>query len=117
MNILADESVDAPVVEALRKAGHDTEFVLEIAPGISDADVLQLANKKNRFVITTDKDFGELVIKSKASHRGVLLYRLSGLSNEKKSELIVQVINERESELRDKFSVVSVHQLRIRKVK
>jgi len=45
MKILADESVDAPVVEALRKAGHDAEFVLEISPGISDADVLQVANK------------------------------------------------------------------------
>lgn len=116
MKILADESVDAPVVEALRKVGHDVEFVLEISPGISDTEVLQLAGKKKRFVITSDKDFGELVVKSRFPHRGVLLYRLSGLSNERKSEMIVEVIKERESELKDNFSVLSVHQIRIRKV-
>ena len=48
MKILADESVDAPVVEALRDAGHDVEFVLEISPGIPDTDVLQLAIQKKR---------------------------------------------------------------------
>ncbi len=117
MKILADESVDAPIVEALRKAGHDVEFILEIASGIPDADVLQSAVQKKRFLITSDKDFGELVVRSKKPHRGVLLYRLSGLSNDRKGVLIAQVIEERASELKDNFSVISIHQLRIRKIK
>lgn len=117
MKILADESVDAPVVKALRQAGHYVEFVLEISPGIPDTDVLQLAIQKKMFLITSDKDFGELTVKSKKQHRGVLLYRLSGLSNERKSELIVDVIKEREPELIENFSVISVNQLRIRKIK
>ncbi len=66
MKILADESVDAPVVGALRKAGYDVEFVLEISPGIPDSDVLRLAIQKKRFLITSDKDFGELAVKSKS---------------------------------------------------
>lgn len=117
MKILADESVEAIVVRALRQAGYDTEFVLEISPGISDVEVLNQALKNKRFVITSDKDFGELVVKSKSAHHGVLLYRLSGLGNERKAEMIVEVIQKKRHELEGNFSVINLRHLRIRKLK
>jgi hypothetical protein len=40
MNILADESVDQPIVERLRADGHDVLAVMEMAPGLLDEDVL-----------------------------------------------------------------------------
>lgn len=43
MRLLADESVDAPVVAALRAAGHDVVFVLESYRSIPDEQVLALA--------------------------------------------------------------------------
>ena len=46
MNFLADESVDGPIVEALREDGHDLQYVAEISPGITDDEVLDAANTR-----------------------------------------------------------------------
>jgi hypothetical protein len=40
MNLLADESIDAPIVEALRSVGHQVLYVTEMSPGITDEAVL-----------------------------------------------------------------------------
>ena len=62
MNLLADENVDAPIVAALRAAGHRVRYVLELDPGIDDPRVLALANADQTLLLTSDKDFGELVL-------------------------------------------------------
>lgn len=36
MKFLADESIDKPIVERLRKDGHIVFYVIEIEPSISD---------------------------------------------------------------------------------
>lgn len=59
MNLLADESVDRPIVERLRQDGHATLYVAELAPGVSDEDVLREANSRSALLLTEDKDFGE----------------------------------------------------------
>jgi hypothetical protein len=43
MRLLADESCDFRIVRALRTAGHDVTAVIEFAPGMDDADVVDLA--------------------------------------------------------------------------
>ncbi len=40
MNILADESVDSPIVARLRRDGHQVGYVAEMNPGIADEEVL-----------------------------------------------------------------------------
>jgi len=44
MNLLADESVDAPIVERLRTDGHSVAYVAEMSPSIPDEEVLERAN-------------------------------------------------------------------------
>jgi predicted nuclease of predicted toxin-antitoxin system len=56
---LADECVAAPLVAWLRGAGHDVLYVAEAAAGLSDADVIALALRENRLLLTEDKDFGD----------------------------------------------------------
>lgn len=42
MTLVADESVDGPIVRALRVAGHSIEYVAELDAGVLDAAVLAL---------------------------------------------------------------------------
>lgn len=63
MKFLADEGVEAQIVARLRLDGHDIEYVAELAPGITDDQVLARANDAVRVLITVDKDFGELVFR------------------------------------------------------
>jgi len=61
MNLVADESVDGPIVERLRQDGHAVFYIAELDPGIDDDAVLDEANRSGALLITSDKDFGELV--------------------------------------------------------
>ncbi len=45
MKFLADENVDKPIVERLRKDSHEVLYVLEIEPSISDDEVIQRTNQ------------------------------------------------------------------------
>jgi predicted nuclease of predicted toxin-antitoxin system len=80
MDVLADESVDRPIVDRLRLAGHKVLYIAEIAAGLSDEDVLDQANHDDALLLTADNDFGELVFRQKRVHAGVILIRLFGVS-------------------------------------
>ena len=85
MNFLADEGVESEIVETLRAQGHDVLYVLEMSPGISDSEVLDLANLASSILITSDKDFGELVFRQQRIHQGVILVRLQRQSSRTKA--------------------------------
>jgi predicted nuclease of predicted toxin-antitoxin system len=64
--LLADENIDARVVQDLRSRGVDVSSVRENARcGLDDASVLALALAAGRVILTHDCDFGTLAI-----HRG-----------------------------------------------
>lgn len=115
MNFLADESVDAPIVAALRADGHDVHSVAELEPSIPDEEVLQLAEKNKSILLTSDKDFGELVYRRAQISSGVVLIRLSGLSLDSKVEIVLEVIRDHVDELTNAFTVVSAGMVRIRR--
>ncbi|HWZ68860.1 MAG TPA: DUF5615 family PIN-like protein [Stellaceae bacterium] len=77
MRWLADECVDAGLVSRLRGAGHDVAYIAEIASGAPDAEVLRRAFDDGRLLLTEDKDFGDLVFRSKMRVPGLVLLRLS----------------------------------------
>jgi predicted nuclease of predicted toxin-antitoxin system len=85
LDLVADENVDAPIVATLRAAGHRIVYVQELDPGIDDDQVLDLANRSGALLLTSDKDFGELVFRQGLVHAGVILYRLAGLTGERKA--------------------------------
>jgi predicted nuclease of predicted toxin-antitoxin system len=85
-------------------------------PGIADDLVLELANRESAVLLTADKDFGELVFRLKRVASGVVLVRLSGLSLEKKAEIVSQVVNQYASDLPESFTVISPLTVRLRKL-
>ena len=114
MNLLADESVDGPIVERLRLDGHDVLYVAEMAPGIKDDDVFDAANRRRATLLTADKDFGELVFRLRRLNNGVILIRLAGLAPASKASIVARVVTEHGTELATAFSVVSAGMIRIR---
>ena len=67
--LLADENVPLRAVEALRKKGVDVVSVIGFSPGLSDKEVLDLASRESRVIVTFDKDFGEPVVKERTRVR------------------------------------------------
>jgi predicted nuclease of predicted toxin-antitoxin system len=116
MKFLADENMDAAIVDRLRQEGHQVWYVLEMEPGIPDEEVLALANQEGAILITADKDFGELVFRLRSITTGVILIRLAGLSTVAKGDIIIMAIQEHELELFTAFTVLSPTSIRIRKL-
>ncbi len=114
MNFLADESIDKPIVEALRGKDFVVGYVAEMEPGISDDVVLDLANIEKALLLTADKDFGELVFRLRRLSSGVVLIRLAGLSPSKKANIVVSFITKHFKQLIGFFSVITPTGIRIR---
>jgi predicted nuclease of predicted toxin-antitoxin system len=78
MRWLADECVAAPHVASLRAQDQDVLYVAESVPGLSDREVIALAQQQNRILLTEDKDFGDLVFRRELAVPGVVLIRAVG---------------------------------------
>lgn len=115
MNFLSDESVDRQIIDRLRQDGHSVLYVVEMEPGISDDKVLDLANKEAALLLTSDKDFGEMVFRQGRSNQGVVLIRMAGLSQESKSAIVASAIRKHASELTKAFTVIAPKSIRIRR--
>ena len=115
MRFLADESVDRPIVDRLRRVGHDVAAIAEESPGLKDDAVLARAWLEGVVLITADKDFGELVYRRRRPHAGVLLLRLAGLGEDEKCDLVARAVAARGDDLPQAFSVLDGDALRIRR--
>ena len=116
MKFVADESVDKPIVDALRFNSYEVYYILEENSGIPDNDVLEIAHSRNSILLTADKDFGDLVFRQKLNHHGIVLFRLAGLSNKQKVDTVMGVIKQYLPEFRNHFSVISKTHVRIIKL-
>ncbi len=90
MKFITDENLGVRIPRFLKSLGFDIISVTEVALSHPDTDVLALANKENRILLTTDKDFGELVFKEKLIHSGVILLRLKDESVENKKRVLLR---------------------------
>ncbi len=69
MKLLADENVSWPLVRLLRNMGLDVAWIPETSyRGISDIEVISLANKDERVVLTRDSDFLKPYLRIRTRH-------------------------------------------------
>ncbi|MBI2765377.1 MAG: DUF5615 family PIN-like protein [Chloroflexi bacterium] len=92
MRIVIDECVPIAVPRLLRERGHEVLAITELASGAIDESVLGLAFEHDCLLITADTDFGELVYRAGAQHRGVLLLRFGDLANADQAIVVADVI-------------------------
>jgi predicted nuclease of predicted toxin-antitoxin system len=107
MMIIADENIDARLIFQLRQLGFDVYSIQESNSGISDNEVLQLANSKKVLLITEDADFGKLVNQEKLDHRGILFIRLSSLPRLERIEIAFNQIASNYEALKNKYHVLT----------
>lgn len=114
MRFLIDESADTRVARPLRELGHDVTTVAgDHAMAMDDVDVLAIALREQRVLITDDRDFGELVFRDRQPHAGVLYFRLSNTRLSLRIARLEHVLRQHGEEL-DQFLVVGDHDVRVR---
>jgi predicted nuclease of predicted toxin-antitoxin system len=115
MKFFLDQNADRRFAAYLRGEGHDVTIVsVDYPPGISDREVLEIAHREGRIVITNDRDFGELVFRHGIPHAGVIYLRLYTPDFSSKRTRLAQVLAEHADEL-DQFIVVTERTVRVRR--
>jgi len=118
MKFLLDENADRRLAPYLHELGHDVTIVGEDYPAsIKDQDVLAIAAKEHRILLTNDRaDFGELIFRSHHSHAGVILFRfkLEETNIELKKQKLHTVLLKYSHQL-EHFIVITPQQIRVRK--
>ena len=113
---LADENIPFEVVEKLYEKKIDIKSVSLLNPGADDIEVLGMARRQNRILLTFDKDFGELVFKHKIKSSGVLLLRIHPYSIERILIIIHKALSKTTAmkiELSRAFCVVEERRIRV----
>jgi len=114
MRILANENFPLDAVVSLRTDGHDVLWVRTEAPGISDVEVLDLARRDNRLILTFEKDFGELAFHAHLPlASGIILFRLRAASAAQIAKFVSSVLMSRDDWL-GSFAVIDNFRIRIR---
>jgi predicted nuclease of predicted toxin-antitoxin system len=93
--------------------GYDMVAIRSLNPDMSDDDILAIAVREQRLVVTMDKGFGESVHRHKAANAGVLLLRLDDAMSQEKAAVIAKIFSERGDDLLGNFSVYKKGRLRI----
>jgi predicted nuclease of predicted toxin-antitoxin system len=114
MRILADENVARDIVAWLRNAGHDVLFAAEIKAGAPDVDWAMRAEREQRVILTSDKDFGELVFRDGLTTYGVILMRLDDLTVADALARLQRVWTVVEANPSNRFVVITEKKVRVR---
>jgi len=63
MKLLANENFPLDSVIYLREKGFDIKYIGTDLSGILDSEVMEMAEKEDRTILTFDRDYGELIFK------------------------------------------------------
>jgi len=116
LRFVVDESTGRGVSQWLRDAGHDVVCITESMPETRDSDILDMAVRDRRIVVTNDKDFGELVFRSGKRHVGILMFRLADESSVNRVRMAALTVEQYGAQLVGAFTVVTETAIRIRRI-
>jgi len=115
MKFLLDESAEFRLATFLEGEGHDAKTIArDFQHSLSDEEVLAIALREQRILITNDRDFGELIVRRRLEHAGVIFFRLRDQAVELKIEWLRTIIAQHGDQV-DQFLVVSDRGIRVRR--
>ena len=118
LRFLADMNLSPITVDALQREGWDIVRVSTLLPAnASDAQILVLARRQNRVVITQDLDFSALLALGGHAQPSLITLRLSNTDPSLVTERLRQILPQSEEALREGSAVtVDDATLRIRRL-
>jgi predicted nuclease of predicted toxin-antitoxin system len=117
LKFVVDVGVSKKIENYMCEEGFNVKTVRDIDPCMTDHDIIQLANKEERIIITMDKDFGELVYHALLKHSGIILLRLENATGSEKLKIMKEILDKYSDKLRNHFCVYQKGRFRIRKTK
>lgn len=117
--ILADEGLNGNIVRELRDNGFEVDWIMEIEPGLSDEEVIELAKERQRTLITEDKDFGEWVFAHQIEGVTIVFLRYEKEDYPQVLQFLIETLKELDKQLpaiENEFITINKNKVRRRKI-
>lgn len=116
MKLLANENFPYKSVYYLKEKGYDELSIGMDNPGILDSEIMEIAVRENRLIITFDRDYGELIFRyNYKPEQGVIYLRLDKYQPHEPALIIEDIITNKEFDLTNALTVVNKYGIRQRK--
>lgn len=113
IKLIADENIPGKSVQILRDAGYDVLSISDKFPALRDVDILAMANRENRILITCDSDFGDLIFRDGLEcSTGVIYLRLEAFKSNEPGDIVLSYLSVAPAHFDGRFSVVDRARLR-----
>jgi predicted nuclease of predicted toxin-antitoxin system len=112
MKLLLDAHISRRIIAILEARGHDLLRASTFALRTSDESILRRAAAEDRIVVTSDKDFGELVFRVKQRSAGVILLRIDVASEQERAAVVEKFWPQIEAAVPGHFVVVTSRTVR-----
>ena len=94
-DLIVNENFPVPSVRLLRDRGVDVLSVQEMMPGATDEAVLAKATVSGRWLVTFDRDYGELVFSRQCAPPKAILYlRQEPIPPTRPAEWVLELLSE-----------------------
>lgn len=113
MRFLIDECVGSTVASWLNSENHEVFSVFDSWRGASDDEILEKCEKEKYILITSDKDFGEMVFRSQKIHHGIILLRCEPNNYSNRIVVLKKLFQNYQGKLSNNFVVVTNDKVRI----
>lgn len=111
---LVDECCPRAIVEALRAAGHDATYAADTNRRAEDQDLVVLAQKEGRVIVTEDFDFGELLVRRQLKAPGAIVLHLPRSTPSERAARLIEVLTTTNLSFENHLTIVSARQIRQR---
>lgn len=113
MRFLVDECTGTSVADWLKSEKHEVFSVFEQWLSVSDHEIIEKCQNEDYILITSDKDFGEMVFRNQKVHNGIILLRCEPNIFKKRIEVLKKLIQNYSNSLQNNFVVVTNDKVRI----
>jgi predicted nuclease of predicted toxin-antitoxin system len=117
IKLLADENFPLASIDTLVANNFDVLSIYKNHSGISDAEIIQLANQSERLILTFDRDFGQLIFKDGLIPvYGIIYFRLQQFSPSLPAQITMDLLNNPNLHLAETITVIDEHFIRQKKL-
>ena len=116
LKFLADVNIENPIIDFLRAKNINVKCVEEFDKRLLDIEIIALARKEHRIILTNDKDFGELTFYRKEASHGIVLFRVKGQNANEKKLLLTKLLRDYSDKLNAHFTTIKKDKFRFIKL-
>lgn len=107
LKLLANENFPYKSISYLVEKGFDIISIGKDNPSVLDSEVMLIAIKEERVILTFDRDYGELIFKHNYKpDNGVIYLRIEEFDPIDPGIIIERILNNKEIDLRNALTVV-----------